>query len=58
METYYYETKKRGHQCFNFKSDQEAIKSITKKYGKELEIIYKESPTKDGTPFIVIWEQK
>lgn len=58
METYYYEIEDvfGGPMSKEFSSDQEAIKELTQH--PSLEIIYKESDTPDGTPFITVWEKK
>lgn len=50
---YYYETDRR-HGRFNAIDDKEAIDKLMYKNPM---VIYKESDTPDGTPFIIIYER-
>jgi hypothetical protein len=58
MEIYYWESDFRYGE-FKAESDQKAIEKAFKKMygGDQLLVVYKESETDDGTPFIVVWEK-
>ena len=53
MILYYYEAS-CGHGRLRAKSDTEALKNMP----SGTTILYKESDTPDGTPFIVIWVER
>ena len=56
MIQYYYDYKEPPERfgSFSAKSDKDA----KGKMPKGADILYKESDTPDGTPFIIIWERK
>lgn len=51
---YYWESELDNGQIVS-ENDEEAIKQLRHK--SDLLCIYKESDTKDGTPFLLIWEK-
>lgn len=51
MPLYYYE-RPYGNGSFEADNDEEAIKSMP----RDTLILYKESDTKDGMPFIIVYE--
>lgn len=52
---YFWETEKDSGLIFA-QNDEEAIKKF-RKYESKLLCLYKQSNTKDGTPFQIVWEQ-
>lgn len=57
MTTYYYEREKKWNKTEAI-SDQNAIEKLHKLYD-DLVVIYKENEySPDGTPFVVIWDEK
>jgi len=58
MRTYYFELDNTigGPYRFQVESDTEAVERVKGK--KNLLILYRESDTEDGTPFVTLWEKE
>ena len=60
MEIYYWESDYRYGQV-KAERDEEGVKKAFQKVrvkdGDQMLVVYKESETDDGTPFIVLWEK-
>jgi len=63
MSIYYYElfsSKKpqgiHGKPQGQFSSDEDAVEKLINIYGKDLQVVYRESDTPDGLPFIMLFE--
>lgn len=54
MTTYYVETLTR-HYSFQAESDEKALAQLNK---PNVLVMYKESETPDGTPFIILYEKE
>jgi hypothetical protein len=55
--TYYYETD-MSHGHSQFSNDEHAKNTLLYLFNKRLMVIYKESNTQNGLPFIIVYERK
>lgn len=56
MEIYYYETD-NGHGSVHYADDLSAVNGLRKQFKESLMVIYKESNTENGQPFIILYER-
>lgn len=57
MTEYYFETDNSSGKCKSSQPDEHIIKKMKETFGTALMCVYKESDSKDGMPFIMLYER-
>lgn len=57
MKRYYWESK-TAYGSFNEEDDEAAVKSALKDIPGEIRTVYRESDSKDGLPFVILYDKK